>query len=404
MSDDRNLVDRVVVEPLDDERWTAIERGVIGALRTASIERALADARPARRWVWPVLGGALAAAAAVGVILARRAPDRAIDPTGDPAGAPALAIATDATGTRIDLGRAVLTVAPDTAFALARPGGGVDVALDHGAIELAVAHREDLPPVVVHAGDVDVIDVGTVFTVERRADGAVSVSVREGEVRIERAGTSTRVVAGQRWAGGELVAIDSDRGATTGPIAQTGAVAIPIGGPNDLLSRRHVAAPPRGAAAPHGHADGHAARSGAAAGIAPPAAADPIADLRAAIAAQPIPAASDVGTTDPTAALERYRRLATDDKGAQASGGLYGMARVQSLALGQSAEALRTLGAYVKRFPDGAELEAVLWLRLRILCRGGIDDACRAAAHTYLGRFPDSDRAGLVERITVARQ
>ena len=142
--------------------------------------------------------------------------------------------------------------------------------------------------------------------------------------------------------------------------------------------------------------------AGSGASTAPPPA-DPIADLRAAIAAQPVTAASDVGTTDPSAALDRYRRLATDDKGASASGGLYGMARIQGLSLGQGAEALRTLAAYVRRFPDGAELEAVLWLRLRILCRGGIDDACRAAAHTYLGRFPDHDRARLVELITDAR-
>ncbi len=404
MSDERTLVDRIVVEPLDDERWTSIERGVIGALRTASIERALADRRPARaRWAWPVLGAAVAAAAAVGMLVARRGP-AAIDRPGPSA---PVAIATDASGTRIDLGRAVLTVAPDTTFALTRPEGGVDISLDHGAIELAVEHRDDLPPVVVHAGDVDVIDVGTVFTVERRRDGAVAVSVREGEVRIERAGTATRVVAGQRWAGGELIAIaapGATGGAAARPRAHPDAVPIPIGGPDDLLTRRHVSAAPHGgAAAPRG-STGEPRQGHGGAAVAPPAPADPIADLRAAIAAQPVRAAGDVGTTDPTAALERYRRLATDDKGAAASGGLYGMARIQSLALGQSGDALRTLGAYVKRFPDGAELEAVLWLRLRILCRGGIDDACRAAAHTYLGRFPDGDRARLVERITVARQ
>jgi hypothetical protein len=406
--DPGQLRDRVPVEALDDDRWTAIERGVIGAVRNASIERALAGAPRARRWPWLAAGGALCAAAALGLILARRGP-APIDPT-----AP-VAIATDATVTRIDLGRAVVTVGPDTAFEITRPGDGLELALVRGTLALEVAHRADLAPVVVHAGDVDVIDVGTVFTVERHGGdgtGAVAVAVREGEVRVVRGDGAVRVVAGQRWAGGDLIAVADDRVAPAGSPAATigaastiaSAVPIPIGGPGDLLARHHVAAAPHsGSAAAHGHPEVRTGHADGAAAVRAPAPADPLADLRAAIAAQAVPAAADVGTTVPSAALDRYRRLATDDKGASASGGLYGMARVQHLALGQDADALRTLGAYVKRFPDGAELEAVLWLRLRILCRAGIDDACRAAAHTYLGRFPDSDRAGLVERITVAR-
>lgn len=71
---------------------------------------------------------------------------------------------------------------------------GRHVKLDHGRAMFSVTHEPD-HPFSVQLGDVTVTDVGTVFDV-RRDDGAVSVGVAQGEVRVEASDQSVPLKAG----------------------------------------------------------------------------------------------------------------------------------------------------------------------------------------------------------------
>ena len=80
----------------------------------------------------------------------------------------------------------------------------------------------------------------------------------------------------------------------------------------------------------------------------------------------------------------------------------WGLARAQ-WSHGRVSDALRSLDAYLRRFPGGAESDAVSWLRLRLLCTRDFDDTCRAAAHTYATRTDDATRRALAVRVTETR-
>jgi hypothetical protein len=126
---------------------------------------------------------------------------------------------------------------------------------------------------------------------------------------------------------------------------------------------------------------------------------DARADLRAAIRAHPVEPALGVGAGTSASAIARYYDIAAHRAGDEASRAFYSIAVVKH-RLAQNADALDVLDAYSRRFVDGKEVRAVLWLRLRILCLDKIDDRCRAAAYTYLHDAPDGPAADIAHRIT----
>jgi hypothetical protein len=400
-----SLKDRVQVEPLDDDRWGRIERGVVATLRARP-----GDARArGTGWRWgAAMGAATACAAAAGAIAWRLAAPGA----GPRAPADTVAIATEAHGTRLQVGDAVVEASPETAFTFARPRGGIELVLARGRIDLDVPHRADRAPLVVHAGDVDVIDVGTIFSVAR--GDAVTVDVREGEVQVVRGGRTARVTAGQHWSeplvatAAVVPAPPAPGGPSPGLAVIAGGApsvshdaAIPIGGPRDLLQRPHTTTAPEGAAPARRHgpsaqrvtAGGTSAAGGAAGGS------DVIMDVRAAIRGEPIAAAVAIDGSD---AFGTYQDMMLHGTGGTPSQGLYGMARTR-FAAGRDDDAMQFLDAYVRRFTHGDEAEAVLWLRVRIRCTQAIDDTCRAAAQTYLDRYPDGHRGRIAELVTNTR-
>jgi hypothetical protein len=129
---------------------------------------------------------------------------------------------------------------------------------------------------------------------------------------------------------------------------------------------------------------------------------DPRVDLRSAIRAQPVEGAVDLGEADPASAIAKHYDIAAHRSGAAASQAFYSIAVLRHERLGQHAEALQVLDAYVRRFPGGKEYRAALWLRVRILCLDKIDDRCRAAAYTYLHEAPDSPAARVAELVTLS--
>ncbi|MCB9559291.1 MAG: FecR domain-containing protein [Kofleriaceae bacterium] len=108
-------------------------------------------------------------------------------------------------GARIDLGDAVVVAGGGASFTVVRPGDAVEIVLAAGRIDLQVASRKGRSPLTVHADDVDVVVVGTRFSVARAAE--VEVTVTEGVVRVERGGHVDTLAAGDRWAQPARIAV-----------------------------------------------------------------------------------------------------------------------------------------------------------------------------------------------------
>lgn len=408
------LAGRIPVEPLDEERLTRIERGVVtGAVDAAS--RGYGFRAPRRHAGRAFAALAVVAAGVVGWTL-RGAPASApgfVEPT-------PIQVQTDPQRSVLDIGDARIESDPATVFTVTRPSGGVLVAMTRGKLELSVGKRGGRPPLIVRAGDTDVIVVGTRFSVDYGdGRGEAFVRVTEGVVRIVHLQQETRVAAGQAWrAGAGLVAsAEVPRAETANPPLPGGGdgdptvapahdgTAIALGRPPDVLHDRKAAVPdaPGVVAAPPPRMAPPARPPGA--GPARPRAAvrpsDPQVDLRSAIRAQRVEPALDIGEPRSSSAVAKYYDIAAHRSGEEASQAFYSIAAVQYLRLARNADALDTLDAYVRRFPGGKEYRAVLWLRVRILCLDNLDDRCRAAAYTYLHEAPNDPAAHVAEQLTM---
>ncbi|HET9622841.1 MAG TPA: FecR domain-containing protein, partial [Kofleriaceae bacterium] len=193
---------KIAVEPLDEDRVTHIERRIVaGAAEAAARGRQRAWLRGhAGRAMMAValvaagvIGWLLHAAPAAPVAMPMAMPMAMMDP-------PAIRVDSRPGRAVLDIGDARIESDPSTVFAVTRPAGGVVVALERGKVELEVAKRGDRPPLVVRAGDTDVIVVGTHFTVDYGdGHGEVDVRVTEGVVRVVHARKETRVAAGEAW-------------------------------------------------------------------------------------------------------------------------------------------------------------------------------------------------------------
>jgi hypothetical protein len=288
-----------------------------------------------------------------------------------------------------------------------------------------VAPRADRAPVWVHAGDVGVRVVGTAFTVTRTpGDHEVSVEVEHGTVEVHRAGTVAPVTRGQRWSSrdGTVIAMaparaaprphggsaddtspDGAIGATrthTPDLATGPAIDVSVLTDRDRPTITPGAGSGSGKVTPRtGSRPGTGSGSGTSASDVP---AEAPGDIRVRIRTQPLaPALAAPGST-PEARVAELRKLAAELKGAEAATALYSLARTQYADAGRSSDALKTLDAYQTRVPRGAELEAVLWLRLRILCGSTFSDRCRAAAHTYAQRHPGTARGDIADVVKMA--
>lgn len=438
------LAGRIAVVPLTEERLTRIERRVVaGAVDATSRELGFRAPRRIAGRMFAVL--ALAAAGFVGWAL-----------HGAPASGPVVAepapvrVETERARSVLDIGDARIESDPATVFAVTRPAGGVLVAMTRGKVELEVGKRGARPPLIVRAGETDVIVVGTHFTVDYGdGHGEVDVRVTEGVVRVVHHQQETRVAAGQAWQTHTGLIASADRDAKPAelanpPVARTGTdtgtstgtgtgtgtststgtgtstgdgeaaavraqggATVALGEPPER-QRDHKAAvpdapgvtpapPPRIATAPAKPMGSDALRPHVRARSN-----DPHVDLKSAIRAQHVEAALDLGEPNAASAVAKYYDIAAHKSGEEASQAFYSIAVVKHEKLARNADALQTLDAYVRRFPGGKEYRAVLWLRVRILCLDKIDDRCRAAAYTYLHEAPDGPAAHVAELLTLS--
>ncbi len=299
--DDR---ERPPIEPLSDVAWSRIERAVWSEL----------DAEPApvatpvrRSWRAAWIGGALAAAALIAVVVVRGAGDRAAGPGDGPS-----RIVTAEGATDLTFGDAQIRVAPRSAVVLAGTAeAGATIVIERGAVTFAVAPRVDRPPFVVHAGEVTVRVIGTRFGVERH-DERARVWVDEGVVLVGAPGEHVTLHAGEQW-----------------PTATAAITPVPAPLPSPGAAGAPRADEPEAPAAPR------------------PDHPRPVTDP-----ARLFAAASALEASDPVAALAAYRALARGT-GAWAANALYAAGRLAA-ERGDTARARADLTAYLRRFPRGA--------------------------------------------------
>ena len=394
----KRLAQRVPVEPLDDERLTNIERRIVSGAADAA-------ARPAPRGNL-ALGFALIGLFVVGAGLAgwklrgSQAPDAVV------AAAP-LRIDTASEGSTIDLGDASITSDPDTAFVVTRPGTGVLVDLARGKVALAVGKRGSRAPLIVRAGDTDVVVVGTQFSVEY-VGGEVSVRVTEGVVNVIRRDREARVAAGQAWQAAQgvvaLAALPAHGRIAEAPTTEPVEIdlAPPLATPDVLRDR--VAKVPDVRAPARGSGDTARAIKADQVSRATLDPGDPKGDLKSLIRAQPVYPALDVGEPDALQQIAIYQAHMREKQGEDHLHAFYSMAVVQSMKLNRSADALTTIERFLRRAPVASEFYLrALWLKVRIHCVRAIDDPCRQAAEQYRRRAGDSKAATVAELVTLSR-
>ncbi|MDX2089867.1 MAG: FecR domain-containing protein [Kofleriaceae bacterium] len=409
------LLGKIPVEQLDDERLTNIERRIVAGAADAAM-RAHA---PRSRWFFGAAAATMAVAAALVVgwkLGTSRAPA--------PIVSEAEPVRVDTTNQRamLDIGDARIESDAATVFAVTRPGTGVLVELTRGKVELDVDKRGSRDPLVVRAGDTDVIVIGTHFTVDCGAvpcsEGEVDVRVTEGVVEVVRRSQSRsdlRVVAGQTWKTkrGLLAVADAQAAdaraagagqaiASASTTGTAGGIEIPVGDGPDVLKGRTSAVPtertkptlrdPSPTTTPAGKPP-RTASTGTGTGSAS-------LDLPTLIKRQPFAPAADIDEPDASKAISQFRQLSTGF-GEDASRALYSMAVLQATKLGRTEDALRTLDLFMRRFAHKKEHADALWLRVRILCTRSIDERCRQAAYTYMHEVPGTPAAAIAERITV---
>jgi hypothetical protein len=376
------LVGKVPVEPLDDERLVHIERRVVANAQVTP---------PARGWLPQVTrhlvplaisAAAIAVAIAVGWML-RGVPELG-GASPQLAAAPAAESPVRMHGGSLDIGDATIASSAETDYEVTRPNGGVLVALARGLVELHVGKRGSRPPLVVRAGDTDVVVVGTRFSVAWDGSGPVEVRVTEGVVRCVRAGIEARVAAGEEWrsdAGVVAMATAPASAAGGATATTTTATAIEIDGGDEPL-RGHGATAPE----THPRLDGSATATAAARrSVGSDDSKDPQHDLKTEIRNVALLPAVEVPGKADAAALDAYRDTWSSKFDDGAEHALYSAALVSSLRLGHDDDARTLLELYVRRFATKRDdvTAAAFWLRVRILCLHALDDRCRAAAAAY---------------------
>ena len=375
------LVGRIPVEQLDEERVVNIERKIVAGAH----ERMAQPLREPRR----LLGFAAAAVAAMAAGVVGWKLHRAEVPV---AADNESVIAMH--GSTLQLADGAITGDTNAMFEIARSGRDVHVKLERGKVELAVTH-DPSRVVVVQAGDTEIEDVGTKFSVDYDGGSRVDVKVTEGRVKVKRAGAAASAAADV------MVAEGSEWTTTSGVVAMAAPAASanvqphgddieiePARAPEDVM-RAHKATVPDSSSNASRHAGSAAVQAGSDAATKRDEARG--GNLRAAILAVPLAPAIAVNGDFAQAVRDAKDDVATKSQI------FYAWAR----ATKDDARALKLLEPVLRKDAGVAYLPA-LWLKLRIVCLQRLDDRCRATAHEY--EAANGPYADLAHRILTETQ
>lgn len=178
--------ERPPVEPLSDVAWARVEQRVWRSLDVEPVS--IVERARDRRW-WLV--APLAAAALVGLVLLGRSPRHEAHegPT---------RVVSDASSSSISFDDAQITLEARTAIVMDAYDDAPTVLIEGGVAWFAVEPRGSRPPFVVIAGDTRVRVIGTRFKVARDAE-RVEIAVDHGTVEVGYHGELVRLTDGQHW-------------------------------------------------------------------------------------------------------------------------------------------------------------------------------------------------------------
>ncbi len=370
------LVGKVPVEALDEERLTNIERRLVVQVSEMSHRPLRA---PRRLIAFASVALAIAVAGVVGFKLRGN---------GSPAVATNEPERFAMTGGALDLGDAQIT---GSDLAVERSNERVVVTMRPGKIELHVEHKPGRV-FVVKAGDVEIEDVGTRFSVDWQGAN-VDVRVTEGEVKVKRAGKELSITAGNAWTvelGAVTLAELDHRAAAqttnevvTNPPGTNNVVAIAPVGNGGATANGSGAGTSSAAGSGSGQGSGSRHKTGKQ-------------DARKALEEAGYEPPLPTSATTPNEALAEYSRKASV-MGQDTTRLIYSMAVVQHRAK-NNAGALNTLAGVTKRVGADAYQDG-MWLVVRIRCGTAFDDECRMAAERYRNSFPSGARTGIADAI-----
>jgi hypothetical protein len=407
------LRDKIPVEQLDDVRVGRIERNVLAAYREGVLTQ------PRKRSWASLLRFAIPAVAVAGVAAAiffyvRATADDAAPALADREG-PTKIVTDDEGGSKVKLGDAVVTLGLQTSVEVIENELGVSLTLVSGRVDCEVEPIEGRLPFVVHAGDVDVTVVGTVFSVER--DHEVRVEVTRGKVRVDNPSGMQMVAAGERWTGPATMTAMNDFPVRVESIAaatdrDTAASAIELDTPatpdEGALAGRSSKRPSTDETKtskatkkktskatkkktkkkkPEYTDDMYKQDALAYVKIAWPSGSEELRELK------------ELAYNEPKDAVRKLRLLVAEKKSGEAADAMFTIALIQYYKLGSARQAIKTLRQYERRFSSGEHLDSVIALRIKAQCGVAHDDKCRSAAHTYLRRFPYGDHATLAGEV-----
>ena len=378
------LKGRIPIEQLDDERLTNIERKLVVAVSDMAPQ-------PERAW-WSRRAVAFAGVA-MAVALAGVVGWKLHEPK------QAMLTAPIASGEPQEF-----EMRSSSHVKVTHAVGRVDLAMTKGRLELSVPHVVGRL-LVVHAGDTDIEDVGTKFSVDYDGAGHVEVRVTEGAVNVKRAGKDFAVTASNAWstATGTTTIAQLDS-ASTNVVAQNDSATTNVVAQNDIeidSAAHQVETPKAGSVTPSigsnatsgsNTATGSASGSGAGSGHKHQAGKT---DVKKAILEHPMAGAPQT--------LADYQAQLPKQTSGDNSRLLYNIA-VKLYEAKRDADALHMIeGATKGRTKDEAYADAI-WLQVRITCLHALDDRCRISAQRYVDNFPTGSGAGIADQILKAIQ
>jgi hypothetical protein len=401
------LGDKIPIEELDELRLARVERAVVDEARLIAAQGRPSSPSQGGRAAWAVATIAVAVALFF-VWRQQRSSSTAVQPIASTAQATDVSTG-PGQSTTLRLGDAVVEVGENAKLVVERYGDGrIVVELAHGRVHCDVEPRPGRPTFQVLSDDVRVTVIGTAFAVDR--SDTVQVQVERGTVSVRTSSEDLRLHAGDAWEGSPyarvaLAEILRARELDTPPTpSDDDSVRHRDGGPG----RKHHPGSGSGGhhpthdGGPHRHRDGEHRQARA-----PLKASELLRDAKPIRPIFPTSASPElarlkkVTSANPRRAVRELLSLAAKSSGREASFALYARAYLLFFELGQNHETVRAAQQYERRFPRGAEAEDMLWLRVRASCKAKDYTTCRAAAHTYLRRYPDGIFHGLASRIII---
>lgn len=333
-----------LVVPASEAKRDNVERALFERLTAMrGIERADAFTRSRRRWV-PIVAfagvGALLVIVVVGLRGTEPSPTRreavitqhVVSPTGGPS--------------RWISADAVVEASGDTSVEERIDDEGVTLTLSRGTVDCDVEPRPGRAPFRVIAGDVKVEVIGTRFTVQRTPTG-VRVDVVRGRVRVTGPNADSLLTAGGTWSSEPVVT------AKTPPMPSI----------EPRIDEAQIDLAPTSPDKP-----------------------------KAISPKEAFEVATRLEKRDIAGSARMYRVAANGRDQTYAALSLYSLAELERRR-GASTTALRVIDEYLRRFPRGANVEELLWLRVDIHRAAKQTDALKAAATDYLRRFPSGTYA-----------